>query len=148
MKLRVVAGLLAAGVISASTLAGCGGSSATSNPTSGGPAGPAAQTIAGTVSYTGTTSPTHQIIVVAVREGEQAPAYSAVIAKPGPYSLTGVADGKYLISAFMDLGDDMGPPGANEPAGVYDASKDGTADPAVIQGGVGLAGVDIELKDK
>lgn len=148
MKPRSVVGLVATGVLSMAVLAACGSGSATPNPTSSKSSGPLPQTISGTVSYSGSVSPTHQIVIVAVRGGEQAPAYSVVIAKPGPYSLTGVADGAYAISAFMDLGDDMGPPGASEPAGVYDSNGDGTADNAAMQGGAGLTGIDIALKDK
>ena len=135
-------------------MAACGSSGATSGPagTGGGAtptaAGPVAKTVSGTITYAGSVSPTHQIIIVLNRQGEQAPANSTVVAKPGPYSIGGVADGTYSISAFMDLGDDMGPPGANEPAGIYDKNGDGTADALTIQGGVGLAGIDIALKDK
>jgi hypothetical protein len=57
-------------------------------------------------------------------------------------------DGMLVSVVSMDLGDDMGPPGATEPVGIYDANGDGTADQATMQGGTGLTGIDIALKDK
>jgi len=132
-------------------LAGCsrgpgstGGTQATATA-----AVPAARTISGQVSYSGSLLGSHKIVVVVSKVGEQGPpAASTILTKPGPYSLTGVADGTYVILAFIDLGDDMGAPGASEPQGSYDKAGDGTADQLAIQGGAGVTGVDITLKDR
>ena len=144
MALMTGTRLAAAGVLAVSLLAACGSSSSTLGPTgiaaTPTAAGPVAKTVSGTITYAGSVSPAHQIIIVLNRQGESAPAYSTVVAKPGPYSIGGVADGTYSITAFMDLGDDMGPPGTAEPIGTYDV--------LTMQNGQGLTGIDITLKDK
>src|SRR3990172_1205018 len=95
-------------------LSGCGGGgTANTNQT------PAARTISGTVSYSGNVTPTHQIVIAATRGGEQAPASSIVIKKPGAFTLSNVSDASYTITAFMDTGDDMGTPQSTEPTGFY-----------------------------
>jgi len=104
--------------------------------------------ISGQISYTGRITVPHNIIVVAGRQGEQGPpAYAAVIPGPGPYTITNVADGAYMVAAFMDLGDDMGPPAPDEPFGWYDPSGDQQPDPVVVRGGVTATGIDIILHD-
>ena len=124
-------------------------STAPSAPTvTAAPAAPAARTISGRITYEGTVQPLHQIVIVANRQGEQAPAYSTILRQPGPYSIPNVTDASYTLIAFMDLGDDMGPPGANEPYGTYDANADGKPDEVVIKDGKGLAGVDIAVRDR
>lgn len=138
---RVVALTLSLG------LAGCGASSGSPTPTA--TAAAAAKTIGGQISYAGSAASGHKIVVVAGLAGSQgAPAYSAVIDGPGPYTLTDLADGQYTVTAFIDLGDDMGAPQANEPAGSYDVGGDGTADPVTIAGGKAATGIDITIKDR
>lgn len=125
------------------SLAGCGSSEKTATPTPT----PVPRTISGRISYEGNIQPTHQIIVVAGRQGEQNPAYSAVIRQPGLYTISNVTDATYTIFAFMDVGDDMGPPQPNEPAGYYDADGDGKGDVVVLKDGKPLTGIDITLRD-
>jgi hypothetical protein len=115
--------------------------------TTPGQALPPARVITGVVTYAGTAKSLHQIIVVASRSGEQSPAFSTVIKQPGTYTISGVTDGSYFLSGFMDMGDDMGPPGATEPFGYYDANGDGRTDEVVMNGGKGLAGINIDLQD-
>ena len=105
------------------------------------------RTISGTVSYSGNVKSSHQIIIVANRMGEQTPAYSVILRNPGPFSISDVTDATYTLIAFMDLGDDMGPPGADEPSGFYDGNGDGKADVVIMTEGKGLAGIDITLTD-
>lgn len=107
----------------------------------------ATRTINGKISYNGTVQSIHQIVIVAVRIGEQSPAYSVVIAAAGDYTLKNVIDASYTISAFMDVGDDMGPPQTNEPAGYYDASGDGKGDEVIVKDGKGIGGIDVTLRD-
>ncbi len=129
-------------------LVGCGGGQQTPppQPTKGpGPFPP--RSINGQVSYTGSVKPGHQIIVVATRTGEQSPAYSAIIKQPGTYQISNISDATYKIFVFIDLGDDMGPPQANEPSGYYDPNGDGTADDVIIKDGKPVSGVDITLRD-
>ncbi len=71
-----------------------------------------------------------------------------MLAKPGPYTLANVDDASYTVSAFIDLGDDMGAPKADEPQGSFDAGGDGTPDAVVIQGGKAATGVNITLRDR
>ncbi len=82
-----------------------------------------------------------------MRTGEQAPAYSTVIRQPGPYTISNVTDSTYLLSAFMDLGDDMGAPQPNEPSGAYDQNGDGKGDEVAMKDGKGLTGIDITIRD-
>jgi hypothetical protein len=114
---------------------------------------PGGGSISGLVSYAGRITTPHTVIVVAVREGEQEPAYHAIILAPGPYTLTQVADGEYMLLAFMDVGEDMGPPEPDEPFGWYDLDSNGP-DPVVIDEGCGagipaclVSGIDILLRD-
>jgi hypothetical protein len=109
----------------------------------------ASKAISGTVRYAGAKLAAHKIIISAVLGGSQgAPGYSAVITAPGPYTLANVADGSYVVIAFIDTGDDMGPPGETEPLGWYDVAGDGTADPVVIAAGGAATGIDIAIKDR
>ena len=138
-------------------LGGCDSSQTTPVPAAGTtPAATAASTVAptaaprtisGRISYAGSIQPTHQIVVVAVRQGEQAPAYSATVRQPGPYTLSNVTDATYQVTAFMDLGDDMGPPQPNEPTGAYDANGDGKPDEVIVKDGKAMTGIDIAIRD-
>ncbi len=65
----------------------------------------------------------------------------------GPYTISNVADGNYLLVAFMDTGDDMGPPQPGEPLGWYDPGGDGSPDVVTVSGGAHLTGIDIILRD-
>lgn len=131
-------------VLSLALLAACGPPGTTGVAATA--AAPQARTLSGSVAYSGSKAP-HQVVIVATRVGEQAPAYSAVIRQLGAYSIPNVADGTYVVSAFMDMGDDMGPPGADEPSGVVDKDGDGKADQIVVKDGKGPAGLDIALRD-
>ena len=140
--------VVAVSLLVAMSLPGCGkndGNSSTNSTT----VSTASQTriISGAISYSGSVTPIHQIVIVANRVGEQSPAYSVVIKQLGPYTIGGVTDGTYSLSAFMDLGDDMGPPGANEPSGFYDLNGDGKADEVVMKDGKGLTGINVTLRD-
>jgi len=108
---------------------------------------PQANTISGTISYTGTVNPTHQIVVFAIRVGEQDPAYYTVINEPGSYTISNVTDASYYVHAFMDLGDDMGAPEADEPGGYYDSDGDGERDTVVMTDDKGLTNIDVTLQD-
>jgi hypothetical protein len=103
--------------------------------------------ILGWISYTGLISPTHQIIVVATRWGDQSPTYFSVIPGVGAYTITDVAAYTYTVAAFMDLDDDMGPPQPDEPFGWYDLLGDGAPDWVVVDEGVQVMGIDIILAD-
>jgi uncharacterized cupredoxin-like copper-binding protein len=110
--------------------------------------GAAARTISGRISYAGKALAGHKIVIAVNRQGESAPAYSATLTKLGEYSISGVTDGSYSVVAFIDVGDDMGPPKADEPAGTYDPDGNGTPDLVVMVNGGGGQGIDIVLKDR
>jgi hypothetical protein len=104
--------------------------------------------IRGAISYTGHVTAAHNVIIFASRQGEAGPpAYATVIPGPGPYTITNVADYTYTVGAFMDLGDDMGPPQPGEPFGWYDPAGDGWPDPVIVSGGNPATGVNITLHD-
>jgi hypothetical protein len=103
--------------------------------------------ISGVVTYTGQVTTPHNIIVIVIRPGEQQPAYAAVIAGAGPYTVGNVTDGVYTVAAFMDLGDDMGPPQPGEPFAWHDPGGDGQPDPVTVTGGNAVTGVNIALRD-
>lgn len=103
------------------------------------------QTIAGTVSFDGDVGDGVIIVFAVVVGSNSPPEYTAVLDAPGPYALTGVADGEYAVQAFLDSGDDRGPPEADEPQGFYDANGDGQPDIVVMTGGAGLIEIDFAL---
>ncbi len=103
--------------------------------------------IGGQVSYTGQITQPHNVVVIVIRPGEQQPAYSAVIAGAGPYTVSNVPDGIYAVAAFMDVGDDMGPPQPDEPFAWYDPSGDGQPDFVTVVGGAAVTGINIALHD-
>jgi hypothetical protein len=104
--------------------------------------------ISGWISYTGSITTTHNVIVFASRLGEQGPpAYATVIFGVGPYTITGVAEYTYTIGAFMDLDGDMGPPEPDEPFGWYDPGGDGNPDQVIVNEGNPVTGIDIILHD-
>lgn len=106
---------------------------------------PIDETIAGTVVFSGDAGSGVIIVVANLVGSNSPPLYSAVLAGAGPYALTGVADGEYVLTAFLDAGDDRGPPEAGEPQGSYDPNGDGTPDSVFVTGGVGLIDIDITL---
>ncbi|MEQ1873808.1 MAG: hypothetical protein ABL953_08785 [Ilumatobacteraceae bacterium] len=106
---------------------------------------PVDETIAGTIFFDGDVGSGVIIVVANLVGSNEPPLYSAVLDAAGPYALTGVADGEYVLTAFLDAGDDRGPPEAGEPQGTYDPNTDGTPDSVVITGGVGLIAIDITL---
>jgi len=145
--------LSTASLIVVLAVSACGGAAtpapASATATPGSPSSAAGREISGAVAYDGTALDGHKIVVGAVLAGTAgAPAASAVLSGPGPYQLTGLADGSYTLFAFIDLGDDMGAPAATEPLGWYDVAADGTADPVVIASGAGVAGVAIQILDR
>ncbi len=103
--------------------------------------------ISGQVTYTGQVTTLHNIAVIVIRQGEQQPAYNAVIAGAGPYTVGNVADGAYTVAAFMDLGDDMGPPQPGEPFAWHDPGGDGQPDVVTVTGGNAVTGINIALHD-
>ncbi|MBM4457273.1 MAG: hypothetical protein FJ011_05820 [Chloroflexi bacterium] len=109
--------------------------------------GVGAGSISGRVSYTGQVTLTHNVVVIVIRPGEQQPAYAAVIFGAGPYTVSNVADGIYAVAAFMDLGDDMGPPQPDEPFAWYDPNGDGQPDFVTVVGGSAVGGINIALHD-
>lgn len=146
MKSRLTMSTVAAGIsILAVLLAGCGGGTGTT-PTPG-TSNPPNRVLSGQVTYAGKISPAHQIIIIVSRIGDQAPAYSTVIGKPGSYTINNVSDSTYTVFAFMDLGDDMGPPQPSEPLGSYDPNGDGKSDEIIVKDGKGLTGINITLLD-
>jgi hypothetical protein len=134
----------------ASVVSGCGGGgSDNTGSSSGSPAVAAKHTISGRVSYSGTALDSHKILVTVNRQGDSGPpAYSTALTKVGAYTIGNVVDGTYTILAFIDLGNDMGAPQANEPVGTYDANGDGTADFVIVKNGEPAKGIDIVLKDR
>jgi hypothetical protein len=140
--------------------AGCAGSDSSSDttadstaPSATTPPGPttptvpvtADQTIAGSITYSGDLGSGVIIVVASLVGSNGPPAYSAVLNAAGPYALTGVADGEYIVQAFLDEGNDRGAPENDEAQGFYDPNGDGTPDAVVIAGGVGLLAIDITL---
>jgi hypothetical protein len=110
-------------------------------------AGAGVGSIAGQVSYTGQITQPHNVIVIVIRPGEQQPTYATVIVGAGPYTVGNVADGVYAVAAFMDLGDDMGPPQPDEPFAWYDPNGDGQPDFVTVVGGAAVTGINIALRD-
>lgn len=106
-----------------------------------------AGSISGWISYTGSITGTHNIIVFAGRQGEEGPVYHTVISAVGPYTITNMADYTYTVGAFMDLGGDMGPPESDEPFGWFDPGGDGQPDPVIVSGGSTVTGIHISLLD-
>jgi hypothetical protein len=112
------------------------------------PTPPSTGSISGRISYTGHISPSHPIIVFVSRWGEQGPpSYSTVIPGAGFYTITNVAAYTYTVGAFMDLGDDMGPPQAGEPFNWYDPNGDGNPDVVIVRENEPLTAIDIVLHD-
>ena len=137
-------GMIVVSII-AFSLTGCGGDKGITS--SQGSSISPGRNISGNVTYNGTINPIHQIVVVVSRIGEQNPAYSIVLQQPGAYTIGNVSDASYNIFAFMDLGDDMGPPQVSEPSGYYDSNGDGQGDPVIMAGGKSIAGINITLLD-
>ncbi len=143
------------GLALVSLTAGCAGPSATATPqatpTPPGPTAtptPAPRTINGRISYSGAALANHKILIVANRQGGSgSPGYSTALSSLGPYTIAEVNDATYTLMAFIDLGDDMGPPQPNEPVGWYDVGGDGTPDPVVVSGGKAATGIDITIRD-
>ena len=146
MKIRSVMATTVTGIsVLAVLLVGCGGGTGTTSTP--GTSSPLNRVLSGQVTYAGKISPAHQIIIIVSRIGDQAPAYSTVIGKPGSYTINNVSDSTYTVFAFMDLGDDMGPPQPGEPLGSYDSNGDGKSDEIIMKNGEGLSGINIALLD-
>ena len=145
-KVRATAGLLLVLLTAASiVISACGGNKEASEPTE---SAVLPHTISGRVDYAGSSLSNHKIVIAVNRQGESSPAYSAILTKAGAYAISNVADGAYTIIAFIDLGDDMGPPQPNEPSGTYDAGNDGTPDSFVLKDGGPATGIDITIVDR
>ncbi|MBI4729472.1 MAG: hypothetical protein HY775_08240 [Acidobacteria bacterium] len=142
-RVALFASLAGAGLLAA---CGGGGNGETGSPPTA-PAG-SARTVSGRINYSGTALGSHKIVVVLNRQGDAGPpAYSAVLSRPGEYAIGDVADGSYTVLAFIDLGDDMGAPQADEPTGVYDPGGDGTPDVVIVRDGGPASGIDVAIKD-
>ena len=154
-KVRATAGLVLVLLTAASiVISACGGNKEASEPTG---SAVLPHTISGRVDYAGSSLSNHKIVIAVNRQGESSPAYSAILTKAGAYAIltkagayaiSNVADGAYTIIAFIDLGDDMGPPQPNEPSGTYDAGNDGTPDSFVLKDGGPATGIDITIVDR
>ena len=109
---------------------------------------PPTGSISGLISYTGKITSSHNLIIIANRQGVPGPpAYYTVIGSVGSYTMSNVADGTYNLAAYMDLGNDMGPPQPGEPFGWYDPGSDQQPDPVTITGGNAVTNIDITLLD-
>jgi hypothetical protein len=109
---------------------------------------PGTGAIGGRITYQGRITQPHNIIVVAGRQGEEGPpSHSAVIPGSGPYAIVGVVPGNYWVFAFMDTGDDMGPPDPGEPQAWYDPNADGTPDLVSVVADGQTTGIDIIVRD-
>lgn len=101
----------------------------------------AAGSISGTISYTGSqTGP----ICVFVRDYPSVtgdPIASAIISAPGTYSVTGIPEGTYTVSAGMDTDGDALYGELDEPLGAY-----GVFDPVTVTTGQNTPNIDITLK--
>jgi hypothetical protein len=103
--------------------------------------------ISGTVTYSGIHDTDHEVSVAAHPSLQHEPVDSVHIQGPGNYSIDGLPDGDYYISAFLDIHDKhSGPPYSGEPLGWYDSNNDGNPDPVTITGN-NLSGIDILMKD-
>ncbi|MCC7355713.1 MAG: hypothetical protein IT330_18380 [Anaerolineae bacterium] len=101
---------------------------------------PARGAISGQVSYRGAISGTHNIVVIVWQEGTSGPPeYATVRSGPGPYNITGVADGRYQVAAFMDRDGDMGSPEPDEPFAWYPAT--------VVVSSSPISGINVALYD-
>ena len=116
-------------------------------PTSASFAMPKSGAVSGTTSYSGSYDPDHEVLVAAHLNPESEPVASVHTLGPGDYSLDGLSDGIYYISAFLDIHDrGDGPPEFGEPLGWYDFNEDGTPDPVTVSGG-DITGIDILIAD-
>jgi hypothetical protein len=64
-----------------------------------------------------------------------------------PYAFSGLADGPYVICAWMDLDNSGGEPDPNEPYSCYDDNGDGDPDIIVISGASTATDIDFDLSD-
>lgn len=142
--LVLVASVTAAGL----GVVACGGKDASPGPTVEGTLSAAQRSLNGRITYAGTSLANHKIVIAVNRQAESSPAYSATITKTGNYTISNVADGTYTVIAFIDLGDDMGPPQPEEPLGLYDAGGDGVPDAVVMKAGAPVTGLDITIQDR
>lgn len=102
-------------------------------------------TINGTVTYTGSLSTTHEIIVALHAAVGSSPFESKHIFSGDNYQFTLVPDGTYFISAFLDVNDSGdGPPDPDEPTG-WVVDQDGNPLAIVIFNGNTIDDADIIL---
>ena len=71
---------------------------------------------------------------------------TSVASPGGPYTVSGVQDGVYYVSAYLDVDGSGGEPGEEEPDGWYDADDDGNPDTITVSGG-NVTGVGITFGD-
>ncbi len=103
--------------------------------------------ISGTITYAGSHDTNHEVLVAAHPVPDSTPLADVHIWGPGNYSLIGLPNGSYYISAFLDIYDrGEGPPEFGEPLGWYDPNSDGNPDPMVVNDG-NLTGIDIAMQD-
>lgn len=105
-----------------------------------------AQTISGTVTFWGESGGTPPIEVAAHLALDAAPQAAVTISVPGgPYTLTGLADGAYYVSALLDRDDSGGPPDPYEPLAWYDADADGRPDTVTVSNGEAVTDKNLNL---
>lgn len=116
------------------------------NPTRGF-ANTRAGSISGTIFYSGDYDTNHEISISAHPNLGPETEDSVHIQGPGNYSISGLPDGDYYISAFLDIHDTgSGPPYSGEPLGWYDSDNDGNPDKVTVSGN-NLSGINILMKD-
>lgn len=103
------------------------------------------RTIAGTITYEGDLGSGVILVVANLVGNDGPPLYSVAVDAAGPFAITGVDDGEYIIFAFVDAANDRGGPEDDEAQGFYDTNGDGTGDSVFIAGGVGVIDIDIAL---
>ena len=105
-----------------------------------------AGSIGGTVTFLGESGGVHAIQVGAHLDMADPPVAADDPGTPGgPYSLTGLVDGDYYLSAYLDRDDSGGPADPDEPHVWYDADFDGLADTVTVSSGGAVTGKDISL---
>jgi len=73
---------------------------------------------------------------------------ATIIQPGGNYTISGLSDGTYCLSAFLDANDSGGGPAdEGEPQAEHDQDGDGNPDPVTVSDGLNTPGIDIVLED-
>lgn len=101
------------------------------------PATVLASSISGTVTYYGEFLGTDLVCLGAHTAKNGPPSATAELASPGgAYSLDGLSDGSYYLSAYLEIdGACAWPPAILEPLAWYDSTNNGFADAVTVSGG-------------